>query len=61
MSKHPPTPLTESGSDEITFKSCATEVFRWMRAGIELVEESPSFVKQVSDDLVQAWHDSAKR
>ena len=47
-------------NDEISFKSCTTEVFRWVRAGIELVEEMPDIVKGLADDVEQAWRDSAK-
>ena len=50
-----------TAEDELSFKSCCTELFRWVRAGIELAEESPSFVKSLADDLCQAWEDSAKK
>ena len=46
--------------DSLSLKSVATEVFRWVRAGIDLAEESPSFALSIVDDLQQAWRDSAK-
>jgi hypothetical protein len=61
MSKQTPIALSESSDEDFTLKSCATEVFRWVRAAGEFVEASPTFAKQVADDLTQAWHDSAKR
>ena len=54
---HKPVPIA---NDEITFKSCTTKVFRWVRNGIELAEEMPAFVKGLADDVAQAWKDSAK-
>jgi len=54
---HAPVPLDDN---EINFKSCTTEVFRWVRKGIELAEELPDTVKGLADDVGQAWKDSAK-
>lgn len=58
-----PIPLktTADQSDELTFKSCATEVFRWVRSGIGLLEETPTMVVGLAADIEQAWKDSAKR
>ncbi len=61
MSKQNPVVLSDDQEDSLTLKSCATELFRWVRSGVEFIEESPAYLKTVSDDLVQAWHDSAKR
>ena len=61
MSKQTPVVLSDANEDSLTLKSCATELFRWVRGGVELIEQSPAFIKSVSDDLAQAWHDSAKR
>jgi hypothetical protein len=61
MSNRTPVPVTDSTDNDFTLKSCATEVFRWVRAAGELIEASPMYAKQVADDLAQAWHDSAKR
>ncbi len=47
-------------ADETTFKSCTTEVFRWVRSGIALVEQTPDIIKGLADDVGQAWKDSAK-
>jgi hypothetical protein len=47
--------------DDLSLRSCATEFFRWVRAGADVISETPAFVQRVSNDLVQAWHDSAKR
>ena len=54
---HAPVPI---GNDVVTFRSCTTAVFRWVRAGIELAEEMPDIVKGLADDVGQAWKDSAK-
>ena len=54
---HAPVPV---GTDEVTFRSCTTAVFRWVRKGIELAEEMPVIVKGLADDVGQAWKDSAK-
>ena len=54
---HAPVPI---GTDEITFKSCTTAVFRVVRKGIELAEDAPALMKRLSDDVGQAWKDSAK-
>ena len=47
--------------DSISFKSCCTELFRWVRASAECVEEIPDVLKGLADDIEQAWQDSAKR
>ncbi len=47
--------------DDITFKSCATELFRWVRAGVDFIEAVPSRAPELAADVQQAWHDSAKR
>lgn len=60
MSNRTAVPVSET-DDDFTLKSCATEVFRWVRAAGELLEASPVLAQQVAEDLVQAWHDSAKR
>ena len=54
---HAPVPI---GNDAVTFKSCTTAVFRWVRKGIELAEDAPALLKSLSDDVGQAWKDSAK-
>ena len=54
---HAPVPV---GTDEVTFRSCTTAVFRWVRKGIKLAEDAPALMKSVSDDVGQAWKDSAK-
>ena len=54
---HAPVPI---GNDAVTFRSCTTAVFRWVRNGIELAEEMPVIVKGLADDVGQAWKDSAK-
>lgn len=58
-----PIPLKPSTneSDELTFKACATEVFRWIRSGIDVLEETPAMVAGLASDIEQAWRDSAKR
>ena len=48
------------GNDEVTFRSCTTAVFRVVRKGIELAEDAPALLKNLSDDVGQAWRDSAK-
>ena len=55
---HPPVPV--NNDDSITFKSCTTEVFRWVRSGIAFVEQTPDIIKGLADDVGQAWKDSAK-
>ena len=40
--KHAPVAIPE---DEVTFQSCATEFFRWVRKAIDLAEETPTFLK----------------
>lgn len=57
--KHAPVPVKDD--DSITLQSCATEFFRWVRKGIEVVEETPEFLKSCADDLGKAWEDSGKR
>jgi hypothetical protein len=52
-----PVPVAD---DELSFKSCATEVFRWVRGGIALVEEMPEMSQGLADDVAKAWDDSAK-
>ena len=54
---HAPVPINDDG---ITFKSCATGFFRQVRKGIELAEDAPALMKRLSDDVGQAWKDSAK-
>jgi len=54
---HAPIPVS---NDEITFRSCTTGFFRYVRKGIELAEELPDIVKGLADDVGQAWKDSAK-
>ena len=54
---HAPVPI---GNDAVTFRSCTTAVFRWVRKGIELAEDAPALMKSLSDDVGQAWKDSAK-
>jgi hypothetical protein len=55
--KHQPVPVD---TDEITFRSCATELFRWVRKGAELIEEAPAYVQELGEDLARAWEDSGK-
>jgi hypothetical protein len=55
--KHQPVTLTD---DEITFKSCTTVVFRWVRKTIKLAEGTPILMKSLADEVAQAWKDSAK-
>ena len=57
QSKSTPVPVT---TDEVTFRSCTTEVFRWVRKGIDLVEQTPGFIRSCADDVQKAWEDSAK-
>ena len=57
---HQPVPVIVS-DDEVTFKSCCTEVFRWLRKGIEVAEQTPEFIKSCADDVANAWDDSAKQ
>jgi hypothetical protein len=47
-------------TDETTFRSCTTAVFRRVRKGIKLAEDAPALTKNLSDDVGQAWKDSAK-
>ncbi len=58
-----PIPLkpTTNENDELTFRGCATEVFRWIRSGIDVLEEAPAKVADLVSDIEQAWRDSAKR
>jgi hypothetical protein len=64
MSEHKlarqPVPVTVA-DDEVTFKSCATEVFRWARKVGELIEETPAYLQELGEDLAQAWEDSSKK
>ena len=53
-------PVPLSSDDEITFKGCMTDVFRWVRAGAKAVEEIPEALQRLADDVQQAWHDSAQ-
>lgn len=53
--------VLDDNDDGMTLKSCATEFFCWVRAGIELIEESPAFIQRIGNDLQEAWHDSGKR
>ena len=48
-------------ADEVTFKSCCTEVFRWVRRSIDLVEQSPGFVQSCAEDVAAAWEESAEK
>ena len=62
MSQKNPQPVpVSSDDDEISFKSCCTEVFRWLRSGAELIEEAPAYFAELARDLEQAWQDSAKK
>lgn len=47
--------------DEMTFKSCCTQLFRWVRNGIAIAEDSPSKIKGLADDIKTAWRESAKK
>lgn len=61
MSKYDPINLKNDQSDEeLTFKSCCTSLFRLVRAGANTIEEIPNSLKNIADDVVDAWHDSAK-
>jgi hypothetical protein len=55
-----PIPVT-TPTDEVTFKSCCTEVFRWVRKSIEIAEKTPEFIKSCAEDVAEAWDDSAKQ
>ena len=57
----PTNPLIDAVDDELTLRSCATQLFKWVRAAGELIEQSPAFLQSVAHDLEQAWRDSAKR
>lgn len=46
---------------DLTLRSCATEVFRWVRSAASAIERSPALIQSVVHDLEQAWRDSAKR
>ena len=48
-------------TDETTFRSCMTEIFEWVRKGIDLVEQSPGFLQSCAEDVAAAWEDSAKK
>ena len=48
-------------ADEVTFKSCCTEVFTWVRKGIDLAEQTPAFLQSCAEDIGKAWEDSAKK
>ena len=48
-------------ADETTFRSCMTEMFRWVRKGVEIAEQTPEFIKSCAEDVSQAWEDSAKQ
>jgi hypothetical protein len=48
-------------TDEITFRSCCTEVFRWVRKSIDIAEQSPGFLQSCAEDVAAAWEDSAKK
>ena len=58
--KHAPVPVKDD-DDEITLKSCATEFFRWVRKGVEVVEETPEYLKSCAEDVQKAWDESGKR
>lgn len=60
MSNKAPVPLTDA-DDEFTFKSCCTELFRWVRASAEFIEQTPDYFTELARDVEQAWHDSAKK
>jgi len=64
MSEHKlarkPVPVVVA-DDETTFRSCMTEMFRWVRKGVEIAEQTPEFLKSCADDVGQAWEDSAKQ
>jgi hypothetical protein len=47
-------------NDEVTFKSCCTEVFRWVRKGIDIAEQTPEFIKSCAETW-QGLEDSAKK
>ena len=63
MSEHKlvrtPVPVAVN-ADETTFRSCMTEMFRWVRKGVEIAEQTPEFIKSCADDVSKAWDDSAK-
>ena len=48
-------------TDEVTFRSCTAEFFRWVRAGAEMIEELPAYVQELGEDIAKAWDDSAKK
>ena len=54
-------PVPLSTDDDLTLKSCLTELFRSVRAGADFVEHLPSHAIDLAADVQQAWHDSAKR
>ena len=56
-----PVAVPVATDDEITFKSCCTEVFAWVRKGIDLVEQSPGFLQSCAEDVAAAWEDSAEK
>jgi hypothetical protein len=61
MSPNDLEPISTTPGDELSLRSCATEVFRWVRSAVDLVEQTPAYVQSVAHDLEQAWRDSAKR
>ena len=48
-------------TDEVTFKSCCTELFRWVRKGVDIAEQTPEFLQSCAEDVARAWEDSAKK
>ena len=54
-------PVPLSTDDDLTLRSCLTELFRWVRAGADFVEHLPAHAIDLAADVQQAWHDSAKR
>ncbi len=50
-------PVTD---EDLSLRSCATEVFRWVRAAGSAIEQAPALIQSVVRDLEQAWRDSAK-
>lgn len=61
MSNHTPIDLTERQTTQVTLRSSATTVFRWIRTGMDRARTSPALAKYVGTELVKAWRDSAKR
>lgn len=54
-------PVRLSTDDDLTFRSCMTGLFRWVRACADFVEHLPSHAIDLAAHVHQAWHDSAKR